>query len=57
MIGSAENIAEQLAAISRVGIDGVLMTWPDYIDGVRRFAKDVLPLLEQRGLRKPFRAS
>jgi len=57
MIGSAESIAQQLAAISRVGIDGVLMTWPDYIDGVRRFAKDVLPLLEQMGLRKPFRAA
>jgi FMNH2-dependent dimethyl sulfone monooxygenase len=55
VIGSAEGIAEQLAAISRVGIDGVIMTWPDYIDGVRRFNKDVLPLLERAGLRKPFR--
>jgi len=55
MIGSAEGLAEQLAAISKVGIDGVLLTWPDYIDGVRRFTKGVLPLLEQAGLRKPFR--
>jgi dimethylsulfone monooxygenase len=55
LIGSAQGLAEQLAAISRVGIDGVIMTWPDYINGVRRFAKDVLPLLEQAGLRKPFR--
>jgi alkanesulfonate monooxygenase SsuD/methylene tetrahydromethanopterin reductase-like flavin-dependent oxidoreductase (luciferase family) len=57
MIGNAESIADQLAAISRVGIDGVIMTWPDYIDGVRRFAKDVLPLLEQMGLRKAFRGA
>ena len=55
VIGNAEGIAEQLAAISRVGIDGVIMTWPDYIDGVRRFNKEVLPLLEKAGLRKPFR--
>jgi dimethylsulfone monooxygenase len=55
MIGSAQDLAEQLAAISKVGIDGVLMTWPDYIDGVRRFNKQVLPLLEAAGLRKPFR--
>ncbi len=55
MIGSPEDIAEQLAAISAVGIDGVIMTWPDYIDGVRRFSKEVLPLLERAGLRKPFR--
>jgi FMNH2-dependent dimethyl sulfone monooxygenase len=57
LIGSAQGLAEQLAAISSVGIDGVLLTWPDYINGVRRFAKDVLPLLEQMGLRKPFRAA
>lgn len=57
MIGSPESIAEQFAAISRVGIDGVIMTWPDYIDGVRRFAKEVLPRLEQMGLRKPFRTT
>ncbi len=56
LIGSAQGLAEQLAAISSVGIDGVLLTWPDYINGVRRFAKDVLPLLEQMGLRKAFRA-
>jgi len=55
MIGNAEGLAEQLEAISRVGIDGVLLTWPDYIDGVRRFARDVLPLIEQAGLRKPYR--
>jgi dimethylsulfone monooxygenase len=55
MIGTAESIAKELTAISSVGIDGVIMTWPDYIDGVRRFSKDVLPLLEKVGLRKPFR--
>jgi alkanesulfonate monooxygenase SsuD/methylene tetrahydromethanopterin reductase-like flavin-dependent oxidoreductase (luciferase family) len=55
LIGTAESIAKELAAISAVGIDGVIMTWPDYIDGVRRFNKEVLPLLEQAGLRKPFR--
>jgi hypothetical protein len=33
------------------------MSWVDYIDGMKRFAKDVLPLLEQAGLRKPFSES
>jgi len=40
--------------MSRAGVDGVIMTWLDYTDGVRRFARDVLPLLEEAGLRKPF---
>jgi dimethylsulfone monooxygenase len=54
LVGTAERIAEELAAISRIGIDGVLLTWVDYVDGVDRFNRGVLPLLEQAGLRKPF---
>jgi alkanesulfonate monooxygenase SsuD/methylene tetrahydromethanopterin reductase-like flavin-dependent oxidoreductase (luciferase family) len=54
LIGTAQSIADELAAISRVGIDGVIMTWVDYVDGLARFTKEVLPLVEQAGLRKPF---
>jgi dimethylsulfone monooxygenase len=54
LVGTAEHIANELVAISRVGIDGVIMTWLDYIDGLKRFTPHVLPLLEQAGLRKPF---
>lgn len=54
LIGTAQSIAEELAAISRVGIDGIIMTWVDYVDGLERFCRDVLPLLEQAGLRQPF---
>jgi len=55
LIGDAGRIAEQLETISRVGVDGVIMTWVDYVDGVERLVRDVLPLLEQAGLRKPFK--
>jgi FMNH2-dependent dimethyl sulfone monooxygenase len=55
LIGTAENIAKELEAISGSGIDGVILTWVDYVDGVDRFVREVLPLLEQAGLRKPFR--
>jgi dimethylsulfone monooxygenase len=54
LVGTAQSIAEELAAISRIGIDGVILTWVDYVDGVGRFNRGVLPLLEQAGLRKPF---
>jgi FMNH2-dependent dimethyl sulfone monooxygenase len=54
LIGTAQGIAEQLSEISHVGIDGVIMTWVDYVDGVECFNREVLPLLEQAGLRKPF---
>jgi dimethylsulfone monooxygenase len=54
LIGTAQSIATELEAISRVGIDGVILTWVDYVDGVDRFVRGALPLLEQAGLRKPF---
>jgi len=55
IVGDAQSIAEQLAAINDVGIDGLILTWVDYVDGVDRFNRQVLPLLEQMGLRKPFK--
>ncbi|MEJ0070948.1 MAG: hypothetical protein WDO24_21950 [Pseudomonadota bacterium] len=40
--------------LSDCGLDGTLLTWVDYEDGMRRFNRDVLPLLEKAGLRAPF---
>jgi alkanesulfonate monooxygenase SsuD/methylene tetrahydromethanopterin reductase-like flavin-dependent oxidoreductase (luciferase family) len=54
LVGDARKIGKELEGMSRAGIDGVIMTWLDYIDGVKRFARDVLPLLEEAGLRRPF---
>ena len=54
VVGTAQRIAEEFAAISKAGVDGVIMTWVDYIDGLKRFNRDVMPLLEQAGLRKAF---
>lgn len=51
LFGGSEQIAEGLMRLSRLGLDGVLLSWPRYMEGVRRFQKSVLPLLEQEGLR------
>ena len=55
LIGSARDIADQFEALHEKGIDGMLCGWTDYDEGVTRFVEDVLPLLEQRGLREPFK--
>jgi len=55
LLGSAEDIAREMIELSGLGIDGFLMSWVDYRDGVRRFGREVIPLLEQAGYRKPFR--
>ena len=50
-IGRADNIAAKLADVSSAGLDGILLAWVDYADGLACFNRDVLPLLKQQGLR------
>jgi alkanesulfonate monooxygenase SsuD/methylene tetrahydromethanopterin reductase-like flavin-dependent oxidoreductase (luciferase family) len=54
LAGTADDIAAQLQGYADAGLDGVLLTWVDFVDGLTRFSRDVLPLLESRGLRQPF---
>jgi alkanesulfonate monooxygenase SsuD/methylene tetrahydromethanopterin reductase-like flavin-dependent oxidoreductase (luciferase family) len=53
LLGTADDIADQLQMFNDAGLDGVLCTWVDFYDGLPRFARDVIPLLERRGLRAP----
>jgi alkanesulfonate monooxygenase SsuD/methylene tetrahydromethanopterin reductase-like flavin-dependent oxidoreductase (luciferase family) len=52
LLGSADDIAESLRGLSSCGIDGVLLSWIDYIPGLELFASTVMPRLEQLELRK-----
>ena len=54
LVGDAGRIVEELEAMSEAGIDGVLMTWVDPVDGLERFNAEAMPLLEAKGLRHPF---
>jgi alkanesulfonate monooxygenase SsuD/methylene tetrahydromethanopterin reductase-like flavin-dependent oxidoreductase (luciferase family) len=54
LVGTPDSIAEKLACLSDAGLDGILFTWADFADGLNRFNRDVMPLLEARGLRRPF---
>ncbi len=53
LVGAAPTIARELENLSNAGLDGVLLSWARYEDGLRRFVIEVLPLLEQAGLRSP----
>lgn len=55
LLGNAEDIAKGLQDISDLGVDGILVNWLDYQGGLTEFAASVIPLLEQAGLRAPFR--
>jgi alkanesulfonate monooxygenase SsuD/methylene tetrahydromethanopterin reductase-like flavin-dependent oxidoreductase (luciferase family) len=54
LVGTADRIAERLNLLSDCGIDGVLLTWVDYVAGMNSFNASVLPQLEAMGLRQPF---
>jgi FMNH2-dependent dimethyl sulfone monooxygenase len=53
LVGDADHIAGLFAELSEAGVDGFLLTWLDYEGGLDRFAREVLPRLEKRGLRLP----
>ena len=40
--------------LANVGLDGALLSWPRYEEGLTRFIGEILPLVEQAGLRKKF---
>ena len=54
LVGDGEKIAAEMAAFARSGVDGLLLSWVDFEDGLTRLSHDVLPRLEAMGLRRPF---
>jgi dimethylsulfone monooxygenase len=55
LFGTAEKIVSSLEAVATAGLDGMLLTWFDYADGIERWVREVMPLLEQAGLRRGVR--
>jgi hypothetical protein len=42
--------------LSNLGLDGVVLSWVNYQDEMRYWNAEVMPLLEQAGLRSPVAA-
>ena len=51
LIGTKEQVVDGLKTLSAMGIDGVLLSWPRYEEGMREFRDVTYPLLVQTGLR------
>jgi dimethylsulfone monooxygenase len=51
LIGTKEQIVDGLAALSRAGLDGVLLCWPRFEHGMREFRDVTYPLVKQARLR------
>jgi FMNH2-dependent dimethyl sulfone monooxygenase len=51
LVGTKEQVVDGLAMLSRLGLDGVVVSWPRYIEDMRNFQRVTLPLIKQAGLR------
>jgi len=51
LIGTKEQVVDGLSFLHRAGFDGIVLTWPRYIDGMRQFKAETFPLVQQAGLR------
>jgi dimethylsulfone monooxygenase len=51
LIGTKEQVVDGLKTLSAMGLDGVLLSWPRYEEGMREFKDVTYPLLVQAGLR------
>jgi alkanesulfonate monooxygenase SsuD/methylene tetrahydromethanopterin reductase-like flavin-dependent oxidoreductase (luciferase family) len=55
LVGAPDRIVERIERLSSMGVDGILLSFVDYLTETRQWIDDVLPLMEQAGLRKRFR--
>ncbi|RFU65010.1 LLM class flavin-dependent oxidoreductase [Peribacillus glennii] len=53
LVGTPEQVAEGLIKIANSGVSGTLVTFVDYLKEMPYFNENVLPLLEQAGIRNP----
>jgi len=44
-------VVDGLSVLQRAGFDGIVLTWPRYVDDMKRFKAETFPLLQQAGLR------
>jgi alkanesulfonate monooxygenase SsuD/methylene tetrahydromethanopterin reductase-like flavin-dependent oxidoreductase (luciferase family) len=51
LVGTPEQIVSELEELSRCGLDGCLLSWVNYEAELRQWIVEVMPLLEQAGLR------
>lgn len=53
IVGTPEDVAEQIRAVSDAGFDGMTLAFVDYTSEVTEFGHKVMPILERMGVRLP----
>ncbi len=53
LVGTPESVVADMIRLSEMGVDGILLSWLDYLGEGRQWVEEVLPLMESAGLRSP----
>jgi FMNH2-dependent dimethyl sulfone monooxygenase len=51
LVGTAEQVVDQLVRMKKTGYSGVALGWLDYVEGIDRFNAEAIPLMREAGLR------
>ena len=51
LVGSNDQVVEGLAKLVEIGLDGTVLSWPRYEEGMRQFQQVTIAALRQAGLR------
>ena len=54
MVGTPEQIVDRLMHLSAMGVDGVVLSWVNYEEELAQWIREVLPVMEQAGLRRAY---
>lgn len=55
LVGTPDRVADQLEKLSQTGLAGTTLAFVDYAKEFPYFRDEVLPRLERKGLRQPFK--
>jgi FMNH2-dependent dimethyl sulfone monooxygenase len=53
MVGTPDQVTELILGLHEAGMDGVALSWPDFDEGLQQMEDDLIPRLEQAGVRRP----
>lgn len=51
LVGTPEQVVDQIVELADAGLDGATMSWVDYAYGLEQYERDLLPLLQEAGIR------
>lgn len=54
LVGDPDDVAAEFQKLVNMGFDGTSISWVDYIPELEYFAAEVIPRMENLGLREPF---